>query len=98
MSEFLSFLGVMAAVIGLPTFIVFAVPPIARAVARRVEGNVIGRDEVEALRGELEALRDEVSDLRSAAARLPELEERLDFTERLLAREREAARLPGGAA
>jgi hypothetical protein len=44
---------------------------------------------------ELEQLKARVSDLESQAARLVEVEERLDFAERLLAQRREVERLPG---
>lgn len=68
--------------------------PIGRAIARRLSG---GKDEaaesqalaeVDALREELQALRGEVGDV----------QERLDFAERLLAQAREKGQLgPGGA-
>lgn len=50
--------------------------------------------EVQAERlGELEA---RVAELEEGQARMLELEERLDFAERILARQRDAVRLPGG--
>jgi len=45
---------------------------------------------------EIRALRAEVEGVRELHDRLVELEERQDFTERLLARERETGRLAGG--
>jgi hypothetical protein len=58
--------------------------PIAKAVARRIEGRATPADD------ELEAVRAELAELRAAVERLPELEERLDFTERALAAPRSA--------
>lgn len=46
------------------------------------------------LADEVARLRDEVARLRDVHDRVLELEERLDFTERVLAREREQPRLP----
>jgi len=46
---------------------------------------------------ELIALRAEVEELRDLPPRIAELEERLDFAERMLTQQREAARLDGGA-
>jgi hypothetical protein len=46
----------------------------------------------------IEGLEQRVADLESAQARVYELEERLDFTERLLAREAEARKLPAAEA
>lgn len=61
--------------------------PVGRALAERIAGRR-GRDADAS-----EPLLAEVEELRR---RLGELEERLDFTERLLARHRDAERLPPG--
>ena len=45
--------------------------------------------------GELEALHDRVNELEAQVAHLAELEERVDFAERLLARRVDAPELPG---
>ena len=80
------------------------------AVVRRVFGDRRGRRELEAhfgdtdpgsrqaveqLAGELDALRDEVSGLRRE---LEEAQNRIDFTERLLAQARTQGKLPAGGA
>ncbi|HXF96437.1 MAG TPA: hypothetical protein VNI61_10090 [Gemmatimonadales bacterium] len=59
--------------------------PIGKALADRLAGRVAS-PRAERFPGEVEAL----------GRRLDELEERLDFLERLVARQREAERLPGG--
>ena len=61
--------------------------PIMRAFARRLEGkgNVDS-----ALRGEVEQLHTRLAEMDSLHARLLELEERVDFTERLLAQTHDA--------
>lgn len=45
---------------------------------------------------ELEQLRARVADLEAMPGRIAELEERVDFSERLLAQKHEPERLPGG--
>ncbi len=65
--------------------------PLVRALARRLEGKSAPDPAVLA---ELEELRARVADLEQREARVHELEERIDFTERLLAQQREQARLP----
>ena len=68
--------------------------PLARAISRRLEGRT-GADP--ALRAEVEQLRQRLEDVEVATHRLLELEERVDFAERLLATQRrESERLPGG--
>jgi len=57
--------------------------PLARALARRLEGRG-GADA--ALRSELEQLHDRLAEVDVLHQRVAELEERLDFAERLLAR------------
>jgi hypothetical protein len=59
--------------------------PIARALARRVEGRGGAADLVP----QLEDLRERVRDLEGVQLRVAELEERLDFTERLLTQRRD---------
>jgi len=59
--------------------------PIARALARRLEG----RGGSQELLQQLEELRDRVHELEASQHRVAELEERLDFTERLLAQRRD---------
>ena len=80
----LTALGFFAAVV-LITF------PLVRALARRLEGRS-ARDP--ALAAEVEELRARVAELEQRQGTLHELEERIDFTERLLAQQREQARLP----
>ena len=47
--------------------------------------------------GDLEEIRDRLAELEPLPSRVAELEERLDFTERLLARQQEPPRIEGGA-
>jgi Tfp pilus assembly protein PilO len=64
--------------------------PIARAIARRLEGRGVSQE----LLQQVEELRDRVRDLEASQHRVAELEERLDFTERLLAQRRDVEQLP----
>ena len=68
--------------------------PIMRALARRLErkGNVDS-----ALRAEVEQLHTRLAEMDSLQSRLLELEERVDFTERLLAQAQQPSRLGGAA-
>ncbi len=59
--------------------------PIARALARRLEGRGVSNEVLQ----QLDELRERVRDLESSQHRVAELEERLDFTERLLAQRRD---------
>ena len=63
--------------------------PLARALGRRLDA----RGTSAAVQGELDALRSRVEELEQGQGRLAELEERLDFAERLLAQSREPDRL-----
>ena len=67
---------------GMPLVLAYAIPA-AKARARRLEAPT---EPDPRMAEEIESLR----------ARVGELEERLDFTERVLARQQESQRLPGG--
>lgn len=77
---------VMLIVTGIPGLFML-LTPVAKAWGRRLEGNSVDTEELESLRGE-------VAELRALPERLQELEERLDFAERLLAQQRDPERLP----
>ncbi len=64
--------------------------PLARALGRRLEGKG-GKDP--ALQRELEQVQQRLAEVDALHGRVAELEERLDFTERLLAQSREPDRL-----
>jgi len=66
---------------------------LARALAKRIAGGAAGSREVEALRDEVAQLRAEVDDLHGRVAPLDEIQNRLDFAERLLAQARERGQL-----
>ena len=68
----------------------FLVRPVFRAWARRVELGGRGGVAVE----ELEQLREQVAEVPQLRERLHELEERLEFTERVLAHQRDQDLLP----
>ena len=63
--------------------------PLIRALARRLESG--GRNAQ--FQGEVDALRDRLQQLEQSQGRVVELEERVDFAERLLAHGREPDRL-----
>ncbi len=62
--------------------------PLGKAIARRLEGRQAGHEDAPAV---YEELRHQAMDNEALAGRVAELEERLDFAERLLARDREQA-------
>lgn len=64
---------------------------VVRAVARRIEGGA----GIRALREEVEVLRERVAELESAPLHLAELEERIEFNERMLVQQGQL-RTPGG--
>ncbi len=66
---------------------------LARALAKRIAGGAAGSKEVEALRDEIAQLGAEVDDLRSRVAPIDEIQNRLDFAERLLAQAKERGQL-----
>lgn len=86
---------------GVVTIVVFALIaatvilwPVMRALARRLEGKTADP----ALRDEMERLQHRLEEVGTLQARVAELEERLDFAERLLVRGHESpesGRLPG---
>ena len=80
----------MGFVIAMLTAITIILGPITWALARR-----LGRKENpdSALRAEVEQLHARLADMDSLQSRLAELEERVDFTERLLAQAQQPARL-----
>jgi len=63
--------------------------PLIRALARRLEGGAAAA----AMQSEMDGLRRRLDQLEVTQDRLAELEERLDFTERMLAQAREPDRL-----
>ncbi len=94
-----------------PGFVVFLIPlagiaalvalglPLVRGVVRYLErkgAGGVGGLEAEALRSEVDELRARMDLVESTTGRLTELEERLDFAERLLTQQRARAELPAG--
>lgn len=67
--------------------------PLMRALARRIEGRHATSDP--ALQAEVEQLRSRLGEVEHLQQRVAELEERVDFAERLLAQRREPERLAG---
>lgn len=64
--------------------------PVMRAWARRIGGEAANP----ALADEVTELRERMAELEGSGTRLQELEERVDFAERMLAKRDEAERLP----
>jgi Tfp pilus assembly protein PilO len=63
--------------------------PLIRALARRIEGGAPSTE----MQAELDGLRERVRQLEEMQPRMVELEERVDFTERIVAKTREPDRL-----
>lgn len=89
MEQGLTFVFVMIGVIAVPMLAAMVVPALAKAIRKRLEGATLDPS----LTAEVELLRERVRTAESLEQRVAELEERLDFAERLLSKQREAARL-----
>lgn len=76
-------------IVGVSVVLVFR-GPLGRAIARRIEGS---RSADQDLVQRLEEAEARLQSLELTQERMLELEERLDFTERLLAREKDASRI-----
>jgi hypothetical protein len=87
--------GLVAVVLlfGGGTVFLLAISPVGKALAARISGKKTVGDEDEAAE-ELKELRHEVEEMRHLPEQLSELGERVDFLERLVAKQREAERLP----
>ncbi|CAN5716880.1 hypothetical protein BH24GEM1_BH24GEM1_29710 [soil metagenome] len=83
--------GIAAVVLLLGAGLILAalIWPLIRAFARRIEGAAPGAT----MQAELEGLRERVRQLEEMQPRMAELEERVDFTERIVAQAREPDRL-----
>jgi Tfp pilus assembly protein PilO len=68
--------------------------PLVHALAHRLEGRPQGADPE--LRAELEEMRARLAEVEGGQQRLAEVEERLDFAERLLTQRKDGAVLPRG--
>jgi len=75
------------------TVSLLALSPIGKAFAARIGGKKGAADDEETM-AELAELRHEVEEMRHLPEQLSELGERVDFLERLVAKQREAERLP----
>ena len=89
-------IGLVAVILlfGGGTLFLLAISPIGKALAARILGrkSIVADDEETA--DELKELRREVEEMRHLPEHLSELGERVDFLERLVAKQREAERLP----
>ncbi len=92
MDGVLKLMGIMTAVLVLPMFALTVFPALGKGLTRYFERRVPAGES--AILAEVEELRARVAVLEGDRERIVELEERLDFAERLLARQREAARFP----
>ncbi len=82
-------------IFGGATAIGLAMSPIGRAIAARIQGGGAGAPPPDDLRRALEAGQAALEEVEVLRRDLAELHERVDFAERLLARQREEPRLPG---
>ena len=76
------------------TLFLLAISPVGKALAARILGRKAASVDDEESAEEIKELRREVEDLRHVGEQMSELGERVDFLERLVAKQREAERLP----
>ncbi len=76
------------------TLFLLSISPIGKALAAKMLGRNTPVADDEETAEEVKELRREVDELRHTADQMAELGERVDFLERLMAKQREAERLP----
>jgi len=89
-------IGLVAVILlfGGGTLFLLAISPIGKALAARITGKKGAVADDDETAEELKDLRREVEEMRHLPEQLSELGERVDFLERLVAKQREAERLP----
>lgn len=90
-------LDILVPIVGMATGVVLLLP-LVRAVVRISERKLLGRDdneELRSLRNEVRVLNERLERVEFGDDRVAELEERMDFAERILAQQREAPRIGG---
>lgn len=87
--------GLVAVVLlfGGGTLFLLAISPIGKALAARITGKKVLADDDETAAA-VKELRNELDEMRHLPEQISELGERVDFLERMLAKQREADRLP----
>ena len=87
--------GLVAVVLlfGGGTIFLLAISPVGKALAARISGKKAALEDDETGE-EVKELRREVDEMRHLPEQMSELGERVDFLERLVAKQREAERLP----
>jgi len=88
-------IGLVAVILlfGGGTAFLLAISPIGKAFAARIGGKKVTLEDDETAE-EVKELRHEVEEMRHLTEQMSELGERVDFLERLVAKQREAERLP----
>lgn len=81
-------------IIAVSVVAIIVLRPLLAALARRFEGKSLGAE----VKAELEQLRDHVAEVEPLRNRVLELEERLEFAERLLSQRKDQEMLPRGGA
>jgi hypothetical protein len=76
------------------TLFLLAISPVGKALAARILGRKKANSEDDDTAEDVRELRREVDELRHFGEQMSELGERVDFLERLVAKQREAERLP----
>jgi hypothetical protein len=89
-------IGLVAVVLlfGGGTLFLLAISPVGKALAARILGRKTPLADDEETVEEVKELRHEVEEMRHLTEQMSELGERVDFLERLVAKQREAERLP----
>ena len=82
-------LAAVVLLLGVGLILAALIWPLIKAIARRIEGGAAGAE----VQAELEGLRERVRQLEEMQPRMLELEERVDFTERIVAKGHEPDRL-----
>ena len=88
--------GLVAVVLlfGGGTVFLVSMSPVGKAIAARVLGKKLAAAADDETAEELKELRTELEEMRHLPEQLSELGERVDFMERMIAKQREAERLP----
>ena len=91
-----SIIGLVAVIFlfGGGTLFLLSISPLGKALAARLMGKKGAAETSDEAAEEIRQLRGEVEELRHFGEQMNELGERVDFLERLVARQREAERLP----